>query len=276
MSAGSVRLAIDGRVATITFDRPGMRNAMSLAMYDELSAACARIASTPGLRAAVFRGANGAFVAGTDIAEFRAFKSGEDGVRYEARLERGVAEVEALPVPTLAVIDGPATGGGLMIATACDLRVASSRSRFGVPVARTLGNCLSRANLMRLERALGQGRTRRMLLLADLLDAEEALAAGFLVALAEPDALEARAAEILDKLLANAPLTLAATRTLMRAPSEPEERVIARVYGSRDFKEGVEAFLAKRAPVWARRVASGSMRLSQGRWAPGSARGGTV
>ena len=178
MSAGSVRLTIDGRVATITFDRPGMRNAMSLAMYDELSAACGRIASTPGLRAAVFRGANGAFVAGTDIAEFRAFKSGEDGVRYEARLERGVAEVEALPVPTLAVIDGPATGGGLMIATACDLRVASSRARFGVPIARTLGNCLSRANLMRLERAFGQGRTRRMLLLADLLDAERSACGG--------------------------------------------------------------------------------------------------
>ena len=205
MSAGSVRLTIEGPVATIRFDRPGMRNAMSLAMYDELSAACGRIASTPGLRVAVFRGANGAFVAGTDIAEFRAFKSGEDGVRYEARLERGVAEVEALPVPTLAVIDGPATGGGLMIATACDLRVASTRSRFGAPIARTLGNCLSRANLMRLERAFGQGRTRRMLLLADLLDAEEALAAGFLVALAEPDALETRATEILGKLLANAP-----------------------------------------------------------------------
>lgn len=227
-----------------------MRNALSLAMYDELSAACGRIASTLGVRAAVFRGANGAFVAGTDIAEFRSFRTGEDGVRYEARLERGVAEIEALPVPTLAVIDGPAIGGGLMIATACDLRVASSRARFGAPVARTLGNCLSRANLMRLERAFGQGRTRRMLLLADLLDANEALAAGFLVALAEPDAFETRVAEILDKLLANAPLTLAATRALMRAPSEPEEKVIARVYGSRDFKEGVEAFLAKRAPVW--------------------------
>ena len=247
---GSVRLTIDGRVATIMFDRPGMRNALTLAMYDELSAACGRIASTPGLRATVFRGADGAFVAGTDIGEFRDFTTGEDGVRYEARLEKGVGEVEALPVPTLAVIDGPATGGGLMIATACDLRVASSRARFGVPVARTLGNCLSRANLMRLERAFGQGRTHRMLLLADLLDANEALAAGFLVAMAERDVLETRVAEILDKLVANAPLTLAATRTLMRESSEPEEKVIARVYGSRDFKEGVESFLAKRAPVW--------------------------
>jgi enoyl-CoA hydratase len=251
LSAGSVRLTIDGRVATIMFDRPGMRNALTLAMYDELSVACGRIASTQGLRAAVFRGANGAFVAGTDISEFRDFTTGEDGVRYEARLERGVGEVEALPVPTLAVIDGPATGGGLMIATACDLRVASSRARFGVPVARTLGNCLSRANLMRLERAFGQGRTHRMLLLADLLDAKEALAAGFLLALAEPDSLEIRVAEILGKLLANAPLTLAATRALMRLASEREEKIIARVYGSRDFKEGVEAFLAKRAPVWA-------------------------
>jgi enoyl-CoA hydratase len=250
LSAGSVRLTIDGAVATIVFDRPGMRNALSLAMYDELSVACGRIASTRGLRAAVFRGANGAFVAGTDIAEFRRFTTGEDGVRYEARLERGVAEVEALPVPTLAVVDGPATGGGLMIATACDLRVASSRARFGVPVARTLGNCLSRANLRRLERAFGQGRTYRMLLLADLLDADEALAAGFLLALAEPDSLEISVAEILGKLLANAPLTLAATRELMRSASEREEKIIARVYGSRDFKEGVETFLAKRAPVW--------------------------
>jgi enoyl-CoA hydratase len=250
LSAAAVRLTIEGPVATVVFDRPGMRNALSLAMYDELSAACARIASTRGLRAAVFRGLNGAFVAGTDIAEFRAFQTGEDGVRYEARLEQGVAELEALPVPTLAVIDGPATGGGLMIATACDLRVASSRSRFGAPIARTLGNCLSRANLMRLERAFGQGRTNRMLLLADLLDANEALAAGFLVALTEPDSLDARVAEILGKLLANAPLTLAATRALMRAPSEPEEKVIARVYGSQDFKEGVNAFLAKRPPVW--------------------------
>lgn len=250
MNAGGVRLTIDGAVATVVFDRPKMRNALSMAMYDELSAACGRIVAAPELRAAVFRGANGAFVAGTDIAEFRGFKTGEDGVRYEARLERGVLEIETLPVPTLAVIDGPATGGGLMIATACDLRVATSRSRFGAPIARTLGNCLSRANLMRLERAFGQGRTRRMLLLADLLDAGEALAAGFLVALAEPDALETRVAEILGKLIANAPLTLAATRALMRAPAEPDEQVIARVYGSRDFNEGVEAFLAKRAPLW--------------------------
>jgi enoyl-CoA hydratase len=250
LSAGSVRLTIDGAVATIVFERPGMRNALSLAMYDELSVACGRIASTPGLRAAVFRGANGAFVAGTDIAEFRSFTTGEDGARYEARLERGVAEVEALPVPTLAVIDGPATGGGLMIATACDLRVASTRARFGAPIARTLGNCLSRANLKRLERAFGQGRTSRMLLLADLLDANEALAAGFLLSTAEPDSLEISVAEILAKLLAHAPLTLAATRALMRSASEREENIIARVYGSRDFKEGVEAFLAKRAPVW--------------------------
>ena len=250
MSAGSVRLAIDGPIATIVFDRPGMRNAMSLAMYDELSVACKRLAAAPGLRAAVLRGMNGAFVAGTDIAEFRGFRTGEDGVRYEALLEKGVAQLEALPVPTLAVIDGPATGGGLMIATACDLRVATNGSRLGAPIARTLGNCLSRANLARLERAFGQGRTQRMLLLADLLDASEALAAGFLVAVADPEALETRVGEILHKLLTNAPLTLTATRMLMRAPSEPEEKVIARVYGSRDFKEGVESFLAKRVPIW--------------------------
>jgi enoyl-CoA hydratase/carnithine racemase len=250
MSAGSVRLAINGPVATVVFDRPEARNALSLAMYDELSAACATITATPGLRAAQFKGAGGAFVAGTDIAEFRGFTGGDDGLAYEARIEHGLAEIEALPVPTLAVIEGAAMGGGLMIATACDLRLASTRARFGAPIAATVGNCLSRPNLKRLERAFGPGLTRRMLLLADRIDAGEAFAAGYLAALVEPDAVAARAADILARLVANAPLTIAATRALLGDSAEPDEAVIARVYASQDFREGVAAFLAKRPPSW--------------------------
>jgi enoyl-CoA hydratase len=148
-------------VATVLFDRPAARNAMTFAMYDELSHACRTIAATPGLRAAVFRGSGGAFVAGTDISEFAAFNSGEDGVAYERRIEAEIAEIEHLPVPTLAVVDGAAMGGGLIIATACDLRIASTRSRFGAPIASTLGNCLSIRNVARLERAFGLGAARR-------------------------------------------------------------------------------------------------------------------
>ena len=148
------------------------------------------------LRVAVFRGAGGkAFIAGTDIAQFQAFSSGEDGIAYEAEDGGHSAAVEALPMPTLAVIEGLAIGGGLAIAAACDLRIATPGSRFGVPIARTLGNCLSVANYARLVAALGASRAKRMLLLAENLSAEEALAGGFLSEIVEPAALDQRIAE---------------------------------------------------------------------------------
>jgi enoyl-CoA hydratase/carnithine racemase len=254
VSAGAVRLSIEGRVATVLFDRPAARNAMTFAMYDELSQACRAVAAMPGLRVAVFRGAGGSFVAGTDIREFLALGNGRDGVEYERRIEAGIAEIEALPVPTLAIVDGAAMGGGLMIATACDLRIASARSRFGVPIASTVGNCLSIRNVARLERAFGLGATRRMLLLAEALDASEARERGFLLGIAEDDQLLARADAILARLEANAPLSIAATREFIRRLAEGGgaggEDVIARVYGSRDFREGVSAFLEKRPPRW--------------------------
>ena len=135
-----MRYSRDGEIATVIFDRPAARNAMTWRMYEQLGEACARIRSEDGLRVAVFRGAGGkAFIAGTDIAQFQAFGSGEDGIAYEAKMEDYIAGVEALPVPTLAVIEGFAIGGGLAIAAACDLRIATPGSRFGVPIARTLG-----------------------------------------------------------------------------------------------------------------------------------------
>lgn len=250
MSKGEVHLMIEGEVATIVFDRPDVHNALSFAMYDQLSKACEAIAANPELRVAVLRGANGAFVAGTDISEFAAFASGGDGVRYEARIERGLAEIEALPVPTLAVIDGAAMGGGLVIATACDLRIASPRARFGAPIAQTVGNCLSRANIRRLERAFGLGLTRSMLLLAERIDAAAALASGYLVSVEPPEELEQAAADLIGRLKTNAPMTMCAARHFLTPSSAGDEAIIAEIYGSADFREGVAAFLGKRKPVW--------------------------
>src|SRR3984893_6318595 len=181
MSDGEVRYVRDGKVVTVIFDRPAARNAMTWQMYEQLAQACARMQGENELRVAVFRGAGGkAFIAGTDIAQFRAFRSGEDGLAYEEKMATYLAAIEALPVPTLAVIEGFAIGGGLAIAAACDLRIATPGSRFGVPIARTLGNCLSIANYARLVALLGVSRAKRMLLLAENLSAEEALASGFL------------------------------------------------------------------------------------------------
>ena len=163
-TSGRVTLRTEGGVAWITFDRPAARNAMTWAMYEQLSAICQQLQQDASVRVAVFRGAGGqAFVAGTDIEQFTAFQSAEDGVAYERQIEAGIAQLCALPMPTVALVEGWCVGGGLAIATACDFRLATPGAKFGVPIARTLGNCLSIQNVARLRAAFGHQRTRRTL-----------------------------------------------------------------------------------------------------------------
>ena len=252
---GKVDLRRDGAVAHVVFDRPPARNAMTWAMYEQLGAACEQIAADSSVRVAVFRGAGGkAFVAGTDIAQFRDFKSAEDGIKYERTMEGYLSAVEKLQVPTLAVIEGWAIGGGLAIATACDLRIATPGSRFGVPIARTLGNCLSVGNIAMIAAAFGLARAKRMLLLAETLTAEEALTAGFLSEIVSAEGLDARAAEMCSRLAANAPITMRVTkeaiRRLLHSGLPAGDDLIRECYGSRDFRIGVEAFVEKREPRW--------------------------
>jgi enoyl-CoA hydratase len=255
MTDGEVRYSRDGEVATVIFDRPAARNAMTWQMYEQLGEACARIRSEDGLRLAVFRGAGGkAFVAGTDIAQFRAFRSADDGIAYEAKMEGYIGGLESLPVPTLAVIEGFAIGGGLAIAAACDLRIATPGARFGVPIARTLGNCLSIANYARLVAALGAPRAKRMLLLAENLSAEEALACGFLSEIVEPSDLDRRVAELSQRLTRHAPVTMRvskeAIRRILHAGLPDGDDLVRACYGSDDFRIGVAAFVEKREPQW--------------------------
>ena len=255
MSDGEVRLSRQGQVATIVFDRPEARNAMTWHMYERLGELCGEIASDPDVRVTVFRGAGGeAFVAGTDIAQFLEFRNGGDGIAYEAQFERYLSAVESLPMPTLAVVEGWAVGGGLAIATACDFRIATPGSRFGIPIARTLGNCLSAANIARLGAAIGVPRAKRMVLMAEMLGAEEALRAGFLLNIVEPQGLDGRIEEICTRLRGNAPVTMRVTkeaiRRLMQAGLPDCDDLTMACYGSDDFKLGVQAFVEKRPPKW--------------------------
>jgi enoyl-CoA hydratase len=256
MTDGQVHYRRDGAVVTVIFDRPAARNAMTWQMYRQLDEACVRIRHEgEGLRVAVFRGAGGrAFIAGTDIAQFQAFRSGEDGIAYEEKMEATISAVETLPVPTLAVIEGFCIGGGLAIAAACDLRVATPPSRFGVPIARTLGNCLSVANYARLVAGLGASRAKKMLLLAENLSAEEALAGGFVSEIVEPADLDARVAELTERLAQHAPITMRvskeAIRRLLHAGLPNGDDLVRECYGSADFRIGVDAFVAKRTPQW--------------------------
>lgn len=252
--SGTVRLEIEGPVATVLFDRPAARNAMTWDMYQQLAAICERLPRESGVRVVCLRGAGGeAFVAGTDIEQFKTFDA-QRGVEYERTIDAGMAQLEALPLPTVAVIEGWCVGGGLAIATACDLRIGTSTARLGVPIARTLGNCLSATNIARLVAAFGRSRVQRMLIGAEVLRAEEALACGYLTEVVAPEAMTAAAEALLQRVAGLAPVTQAvskeALRRLLQQNLPDVEDLIMRTYGSEDFREGVTAFTEKRAPVW--------------------------
>ncbi|MHB1121896.1 MAG: enoyl-CoA hydratase/isomerase family protein [Ramlibacter sp.] len=254
MTTGAVRLSIEGSVATVLFDRPAARNAMTWDMYQQLAAICERLPREPGVRVVCLRGAGGeAFVAGTDIEQFKTFDA-QRGVEYERTIDAGMAQLEALPLPTVAVIEGWCVGGGLAIATACDLRIGTSTARLGVPIARTLGNCLSAANIARLVAAFGRSRVQRMLIGAEVLRAEEALACGYLTEVVAPEAMNAAAETLLQRVAGLAPVTQAVSKEALRRQLQQNlpdvEDLIMRTYGSEDFREGVTAFTEKRSPVW--------------------------
>lgn len=255
MSEGVVHLTRHAGVASVVFDRPQARNAMTWVMYEQLGHICNQLQTDKTVRVVTFRGAGGqAFVAGTDIEQFKAFHSGEDGVAYERQIDQCIGQLEALPMPTVAVVEGWAIGGGLAIATSCDFRIATPASRFGVPIAKTLGNCLSIANLARLACVFGAQRVKRMLLLAEILGAEEAFACGFLGQICEPAEIDAAAAGLCERLTSLAPVTQSVAKEglrRLRAHDLPAgEDLIRRCYGSSDFRQGVDAFVAKRSPVW--------------------------
>jgi enoyl-CoA hydratase len=239
-------------IGRVTFNRPQARNALTFPMYERL----AEIAAAPGdIHSLIITGSGDkAFAAGTDINQFRTFSTANDALAYEARIDRVIGIVERCPVPTIAAIAGACTGGGAAIAVACDLRIASASGRFGFPIARTLGNCLSMSNLARLSALIGPARVIEMIFTARLFSATEALAAGFVnEVVADHAALEARSLELAALLAGHAPLTMRVTREALRRMREnlpPDEDLIRLCYTSRDFKEGMDAFLNKRAPVW--------------------------
>ena len=243
----------------IVVDRPAARNAMTFAMYDRIAAICRDANADGSVKAVVISGAGDAFVAGTDIAQFVDFKEAAQALEYERRMDAWLGAIEDVSVPTIAALRGPVVGGGLAIAAACDLRVAAPSARFGVPVARTLGNCFSAANLVRLGALVGLGRVKELVFTARLIDAEEARAIGLATEVVESeDALESRVGELAEQLGSYAPLTLHATKEMtrrIRARMMPDEAadLVALCYTSADFREGVRAFIERRKPMWSGR-----------------------
>ena len=255
MPSSNVDWDISGSIGVVTFNRPETRNALTWDMYDALIEACDAAEAHRDVRVFIIRGAGGAFAAGTDIKQFRDFRSGDDGVAYEHRLDAVVERVERMKLPTIAAVDGPAVGGGCAIAIACDFRICSERARFGVPVARTLGNCLSMANTARLVDMVGTAKAREILIGARLLDAGEAYAAGLANAVVPVERLEAESHALAEQLATYARSTIQSTKEMMRRlrdhrrPQDADD-IMHACYGSNDFREGVQAFLQGRKPMF--------------------------
>jgi enoyl-CoA hydratase/carnithine racemase len=257
MPSSNVVWDVDGPVGTLIFNRPQARNALTWDMYDAILDACEAVDAAPAIRVLIVGGAGGAFAAGTDIEQFRDFRSGDDGIAYERRLDGVIDRLERVSRPTIAAIDGAAIGGGCAIALACDLRICTPRARFGVPVSRTLGNCLSMANTARLVDLIGPARVKDLLLTGRLVEAEEALVLGLATRVVSSDMLMSDVNTLATELSQRAPSTIEATKAALirlrdhRRPP-PADDLIARCYASADFHEGVAAFLERRKPRWTR------------------------
>jgi enoyl-CoA hydratase/carnithine racemase len=245
-----------GAVAILTFNRPDARNAMTWGMYEGLFEACEHVDADDRVRVLVVRGAGDkAFVAGTDIAQFKEFTTPQHAIDYEQKQNRNVGRLEQVQKPTIAMIRGFAVGGGANIALACDLRIAATDAKIGVPIAKTLGNTLSMATLARIMAYVGPARTKELLFTARLVDAEEGKAAGLFNEVVAPERLEARAMEVAEQIAANAPLTIRSVkegvrRLMEHARLDEAEDLVQLAYQSDDFREGVDAFLNKRPPNW--------------------------
>lgn len=257
MSEGRIVLDRSGDEAHVRFDNPAAHNALTSRMWLDLRDTANAIAADPAIRVVTFRGTGGkAFISGTDIGKFADYTTGEQGVAYEREIDACMAAVDAIPCTTIAVVEGWAVGGGLNISSACDFRIATPDAKFGSPIGRTIGNCLSAASVARIGGAVGVQMAKRMVLLGEFLTADQLLASGFLLKVAARESIDAEVAALCRRAAENAPLTTRVTKQTIRHiafDALPEiDALIAQVYGSADFRRGVADFLAKTkcVPDW--------------------------
>lgn len=258
MSTSDAIFETQGPLAVLTFNRPEARNAMTWGMYDALVSACDEVDRSVEIRVMILRGAGGkAFVAGTDIAQFERFQTPSDGVEYEKRLDSVLDRLERVTKPTIAQVQGVAAGGGCAIALCCDMRVATADASFGVPIARTLGNCLSADTCLRMLTLLGPARFKDIMFSGRFVHAPEAYSLGLVNRIVDAGEIDQVTREIALGIASHAPLTIRAVKELTRRLIEKQRLtpgadrdLIELCYTSADFKEGVAAFLEKRPPSW--------------------------
>ena len=248
-----------GAVEWILFNRPSVMNALSQAMEDSLLATVEDISEDAGVRVVVFSGAAStrpAFMAGADFNTLGDAVESADFVALEQRAEVLATAIENMRMTTVAAMAGPCIGVGAIIAACCDVRIASPSLKFGVPIARTVGNCLSLENYARLTTLLGFAVCKEMFFQASLLTAAELKQVRAVRTVVPDSDLHCEAQKLAESAADLAPLTLWATKTafhrLRRSmiSRHADGDLLGACYGSRDYREGICAFREKRKPKW--------------------------
>lgn len=254
---GRILAEVRDGVGWITFNHPERRNAMSLDMWTGLGRAAEALQQDPAVRVVVMRGAGGkAFVSGADISEFEVHRADASQKKcYDDIAARAYAGLAALGKPLIALIEGFCVGGGLAIALSADIRFATMTSRFAIPAAR-LGLGYDYRGLAALARLVGPSVAKDILFSARFIEADEALRLGLLNFVAEPAQIEPQVRDYAARVAANAPLTVRCAKAAVRLyeryadtqDSTQVDALVAQCFDSQDYKEGRQAFLAKRTP----------------------------
>ena len=253
---GKIELQIAERLATVTLSNPAKLNALNAAMWHELGAAFARIAADGEIRCVILRGAGDeAFAAGGDIEEFLTVRATvDDALHYHENLVAGALDaIRGCTVPTVAAIRGPCIGGGLEIAGCCDIRIAGESARFGAPISR-LGFSMYPGEMAGLLALVGPAVVLEILLEGRILGAREALQKGLLSQVVDDEKVFDEAAACAARICAGAPLVARwhkqwVKRLMSGLPLTPAEKHAAFAFlDTEDYREGLDAFLAKRAP----------------------------
>jgi enoyl-CoA hydratase/carnithine racemase len=249
-----LRLAVDGRIATLTIDRPARRNAMSFAMWSALPGLVKEVTAAEEVRVLIIRGAEH-FSAGADISEFATLRAGADGARrYGAAVHAGERAIAELEIPTIAAISGFCIGGGCEIALACDIRIAADDAQFGITPAK-LGIVYSLTSTNQLVETVGPAWAKQILFTADILDAQTALRIGLVNELIPTPELHERVRELAERIASRAGVSVRGAKQIIGRITDgqhTEDDAVHAIYDeavlSAEYAEGVAAFLEKRQP----------------------------
>ena len=254
MTYQHLSVSVQDRIATLTVNRPDKLNALNATLIGELGAAIDEMQARDDVAAIILTGTGRAFVAGADIAELTGL-SALEGKRLARRGQEIFRRFETSPKPTVAAVNGFALGGGCELAMACQIRIAAEGAKFGQPEVK-LGVIPGYGGTQRLPRLVGRGRALQLLLTGEMIDAQEAFRIGLVNRVVAPDQLLPAAASMIQQMLMNAPLGIAACIDVvdrgLEMPLDDALALEATQFGvliaTSDTAEGTKAFLEKRPP----------------------------